>query len=264
MPERPIYFVAGLIACVTTMLAASAQMSSAAVSPDQGSEFRRYQLTGASLTDIDAVSGSDAWAVGSDGLVAHWDGANWTAVDNTKLIGISAVQAVDALASDQVWASVQGGRMLRNNGGAWVLEPTNYTANMNSISMVAPNDGWAAGANASFAHYNGASWQEVRPSGTLTVTMQGIDMVSATDGWAVGGQISPNEGPLGRIARYNGSNWQEFPTPVGNRILYDVDMLDASYGWAVGQGGTLLQWNGSQWSQGHPLATAAIAAWLPT
>jgi|GEM_PF-1645695 len=252
MPKRTIILMVGIFAYLSAALMALAQTSSAVAGPEQGSEFQRYQLTGASLTDIDAVSGSDAWAVGSDGLFAHWDGTNWNAVDNTKLIGVSAVQAVDMLATDQVWASVQGGRMARYNGSSWVLEPTNYTANMNSISMVSPTDGWATGANATFARYNGTNWQEVRPSGTLTVTMQGIDMVSSTDGWAVGGQISPNEGPLGRIARWNGTNWQEFPTPVGNRILYDVDMLNASYGWAVGQGGTLLQWNGSQWSQVSP------------
>jgi hypothetical protein len=198
---------------------------------------------------VDAISPTDAWAVGTDGLFAHWNGANWTPVDNTKLIGTSPLYSVDMLTSNQVWATSNNGRILRYNGASWVQEPTNFSTTMYDISMVSSNYGWAAGSSARFARYDGSSWTEVVPGGTLTSTIYGLDMVSTTDGWAVTG-TADQSGRTGKIARFNGTTWQQYFTT--NRILYDVDMLDATYGWAVGEGGTVLQWNGSVWQEVSP------------
>ncbi|HYP39683.1 MAG TPA: hypothetical protein VEX13_04915, partial [Chloroflexia bacterium] len=124
--------------------------------PDVGSAWKRWQLTGSSVADVDAVSSTDAWAVGSDGLFAHWDGTRWMAVDNTKLIGTATVHAVDMLASNQVWATSTQARFLRYDGANWVQESSNVPTNlsMSNISMVSPTYGWAAGTSANFARYD--------------------------------------------------------------------------------------------------------------
>lgn len=53
-------------------------------------------------------------------------------------------------------------------------------------------------------------------------------------------------GDGGAIVRWNGTAWQVFSSPTANG-LNDVDMLSANDGWAVGNYGTILHWNGSAW-----------------
>src|SRR5262245_19803608 len=62
--------------------------------PKLGSPWQRYKLTGSTLNSVDALALNDAWAVGTDGLIAHYDGANWNVVDNSKIIGASPIQCV--------------------------------------------------------------------------------------------------------------------------------------------------------------------------
>jgi hypothetical protein len=124
---------------------------------------------------------------------------------------------------------------------------------MYDVSMVSTTDGWSVGTNATFMRYNGTDWQIVPPAGTITPTMFGVDMVSATAGWAVGGRTDAS-GTIAKIARWNGTQWTDAFTY--NRILNAVDMLDENYGWAVGSGGTLLEWNGSTWTPHTPPAAS--------
>jgi hypothetical protein len=251
--------VAALALGLFVVLAGASDSAQAGhASPDVGSAWKRWQLTGSSVADVDAVSSTDAWSVGSDGLFAHWDGVRWTAVDNTKLIGTSAVHAVDMLASNQVWATSTQARFLRYDGANWVLESSNVPTNlsMSNISMVSPTYGWAAGTSANFARYDGTTWTHVVPGGTLTSTINGIDMVSTTDGWAVTG-TADTSGRVGKLARFNGTTWQQAFTT--NRILYDVDMLDANYGWAVGEGGTLLRYDGTTWQTISPPDSCSLS-----
>ena len=247
--------VALMMVAVLAVAGVAVIMQSASASSEAGSPWVRYQLTGGSLEGVDAIAVNDAWAVGSDGLLAHWNGTAWTAYDNTKL-GPRLIYGVDMLSSSQVWASAASGTMLRYDGANWLIEPTNLgTTSMFDVSMVSATDGWAVGSAGTFGDYDGTSWQQVRPGGTLTATLNGIDMVASNAGWAVGG-ISDQSGILGKIARYNGSAWVDDFTY--NRILYDVDMLDTTYGWAVGQGGTLLEWNGSFWAAYTSPPSAAV------
>src|SRR3989442_1307935 len=57
--------------------------------PQQGTAWKRHALTGSGLLGVDAVAPNDAWAVGSDGLLAHWNGLNWSAYDSK--LGVAAV-----------------------------------------------------------------------------------------------------------------------------------------------------------------------------
>src|ERR1044072_1022001 len=213
-------------ACAFTLAGIQAAGAQSEEDPLQGSPWKRWRITGTNLNDISAVSATDAWAVGTDGVFAHWDGAQWNIVDNTKVIGTSTIYAVDMFASNQVWATSAAGRILRYNGTNWALDPSGLgNVTMFDISMVSPTDGWAAGTSAVFAHYNGSKWLSVSPGSGITSTINGLDMVSSTLGYAVTG-MADNSGRVGKIARFDGVSWQLAYT--GNRILYDVDMLNAS------------------------------------
>ena len=89
-----------------------------------GSPWMRYDLSGADVQAVDHAGVDDAWAVGTDGLFAHWDGTGWHAYDNTKL-GTSTIYSVDMLSSPFGWAAGAGGRMYRWNGTNWSLDPAN-------------------------------------------------------------------------------------------------------------------------------------------
>jgi hypothetical protein len=54
-------------------------------------------------------------------------------------------------------------------------------------------------------------------------------------------------GDLGTILRWDGVSWSSAGSPTSNR-LNAVHCLSASSCWAVGNSGTILKWNGTAWS----------------
>lgn len=54
-------------------------------------------------------------------------------------------------------------------------------------------------------------------------------------------------GEKGTILNWNGTNWTKLLSPTTSS-LKSVDAVTSSLGWAVGEQGTILQWNGSSWS----------------
>ena len=59
------------------------------------------------LRDIAVLSSNDIWAVGDTGtstLALHWDGSQWSVVSTPAVSGTSGLQAVTAIAPDDVWA----------------------------------------------------------------------------------------------------------------------------------------------------------------
>jgi hypothetical protein len=208
--------------------------------------WMRYGLTGTNLQDVEAVAANDAWAAGTDGVLAHWNGQEWQVYDNLTL-GTWAINEIEMLASDQGWAAAPLGKMLRYDGATWTFESSSIlTATMQSLSMLSPTSGWAGGDSGIMAHYDGTMWQQVAPAAGITSTIWGLDMVGPTDGWAVTG-TSDQSGMVGKLIRYNGTSWQQYPF-TAERTLYDVDMLDSTYGWAVGSYGLLLEWKDGAWS----------------
>ncbi len=58
-------------------------------------------------------------------------------------------------------------------------------------------------------------------------------------------------GNLGLILHWDGSLWQRVPSPVGYDLRV-VSMAGSNDGWIPGQSGTMLRWNGNSWSS-YPL-----------
>ena len=54
-------------------------------------------------------------------------------------------------------------------------------------------------------------------------------------------------GQSGTIIRWNGESWNNVASPTGQN-LNSVFMVSANDGWAVGQGGTIIRWNGTSWN----------------
>ncbi|OGT60118.1 MAG: hypothetical protein A3E85_03430 [Gammaproteobacteria bacterium RIFCSPHIGHO2_12_FULL_45_12] len=184
-------------------------------------------------------------------------------------------------------------------------------ANLNAISLLSNADGWAAGDQANnsfiFLHWNGSNWSLTTLSGACNnQNLLGISMISSTQGFAVGANYTPNcgngnvkrytvltwngsawsllspstspsvpadnrnnanlnavhvidtvgtgtanigfaVGDNGSILKYNGSNWVTDSSPT-TRNLTGIDTVSTSEAWAVGVNGTIIRWNGSSWS----------------
>lgn len=84
-------------------LRADSVHASPPASPEQGSEWKRWQLTGSQLQDVDAVSTSDAWAVGGDGTLAHYNGTDWQVVAPAGVL-TTTMYGVDMVSSSLGWA----------------------------------------------------------------------------------------------------------------------------------------------------------------
>jgi hypothetical protein len=259
-----------------------------------GSEWTEVASpTDVSLHSVSMLSAIDGWIVGGRGdnyesVTLHWNGSEWAMVAS----GTSNIlNSVAAIAADDAWIVGDYGILLRWNGSSWnwvaAPDPLNYCS-MHDLSFASASDGWAvgelgpsdclwrwngsewteldgAGGDAMFTvaagdvwtvgphgstnHWDGSEWQSV-PSPTIA-SLSGVSFSAAGDGWAVGG---------GAILHWDGNGWHSLLPPLDPPLgaeLYDIEMVDADYGWAVGQTHatdetiiqTIVHWDGQQWSR---------------
>ena len=148
------------------------------------------------LTSISGVSTDDMWAVGHTGgisLIKHWDGSAWSNISNPD---VGSLNAVEAVSSNDVWASSDTGFM-HWDGTAWSVVPSDTGAK--SISGSASNDVWAVGTVVQ--HWDGVSgrWSAYpAPSGVI---LNSISVASTNEAWAVGD----------RVLRYSDQRYADVP-----------------------------------------------------
>jgi len=126
-------------------------------------------LADGALADVQMVSPTDGWAVGSwmdgsgSGLLVHWDGTAWHP-ESTRTH--QHLQAVDMVAADDGWAVGYSGAILHWDGTSWRQQPTPVAGWLHDVAMVGPEDGWIAGDRV----YGGGFWLRYAP---------GSDVISA-------------------------------------------------------------------------------------
>jgi len=179
------------------------------------------------LYGVDAVSGSDVWAVGaafdvpvtfSRTLVEHWDGASWTAVTSPNVAPTdpsgsldNSLAAVAAIAPDDVWAV--------------------GTYEEHGLVLDAPS------SNRPLAmHWDGSSWRIVSIPDVGQGELTGIAAVASDDVWAVGSSWRTGIGrrtPL--LLHWDGRTWMEVDTPTDTTgDLSGVAAVTGGGLWAVG------------------------------
>ncbi len=151
---------------------------------------------------------------------------------------------------------------------------------VNSLQMLSPNQGWAAGyaynhnSNpldlfsfnfggqfGSVLHYTGGQWQPVTIPDSPPLSK--VYMVSSAEGWVVGSGAT--------ILHFNGSNWTKVSAISGlnsaNGVSFnDIDMLSASDGWIVGSRGPndsttlVLHYTGGDWQVVDAPQVGALSA----
>jgi hypothetical protein len=223
------------------------------------------------LYAVDAISGNDAWAVGSLSgiqrtLALHWDGSVWQSVPVPSPMGsYDALNGVSGTGPSDVWAvGITGystGLITHWDGVRWSLvqHPEAHGGqDFEDVLALAPDDAWAvgrhptAGGGPFLEHWDGTAWANVPlPDRPPVGDLNSLDASGPNDVWALGGEL---------IYRFDGSTWTRFTEVPFSRdvTLSAVSVLGPDDVWVAGGKGfggppETAHWNGSTWS------TASVA-----
>jgi hypothetical protein len=212
------------------------------------------------LRSVTVISPGDLWVVGgwtSDvghTLAVHWDGASWTAaqVPDTDATGEYGLNAVDATASNDVWAvgsitsrlgtTKTTPLLLHYDGLTWTeQQPTvlGTIGELTDVDMLTKMEGWAvgnAGTRPMILHRSLGQWStSVLPLLPAQASLSSVFTVSATDAWAAGRQLV-NGHWAGLVLHWDGVRWTVVPLPDagGDESLSDIAAVSPSDVWAVG------------------------------
>lgn len=158
---------------------------------------------------VSGVYGDSVWAAGSctydtepgeKACVAHWNGSEWSAP--VRLPGDGAVNAIHAIALDDVWAAGT------KDGGLY------------------------------YAHYDGAGWTQVAAPGPGGGQAEISDLAAGGPGdvWAAGYRSTASGAQRPLVQHWNGTSWTTFATPDTEGALRSITPLTGTRVWAVGWG----------------------------
>ena len=179
-------------------------------SPDKG-------VSGTDLLGVTALSGNNAWAVGTYAdaqgnqktITEHWNGYKWSVVSSPNVAGTGVLWAAASDSdSNKVWAA---GTYFNKQGVAQSL----------------------------IEYWDGGEWRVVHSPNVpgLNNTFFGIAVNTSSDVWAVGLTYDNNGGNHAFSEHWNGDNWKIISTPdvAGDSILNAVTKAPGSETfWAIG------------------------------
>jgi hypothetical protein len=243
------------------------------------------------LFGVSAVATDDVWAVGSNvpgptfvppqPLIEHWDGSQWTVVPSPNPNGWSWLNAVAALASNDVWAVGQSRSeavFMHWDGNEWTVVPSPNDAGIRYAITAASDDIWASGRSrfentGIFTHWDGTSWTTVSP-GDGYGDLLAISAAATSDVWSVGHSLFTQciddtcftvEFPV--VEHWDGTGWQTVAGPFttyGYSGFQTVAAQSAQRIWVTGHDvyDTLVAlWDGAQWIRA-PSINAGTAGYL--
>ncbi|MEO8973174.1 MAG: hypothetical protein ABI406_16440, partial [Ktedonobacteraceae bacterium] len=263
-------------------------------SPNPGSVFN-------DLTGVAAIAPDNIWAVGgfsntvSDSrfvaggaLVEHWNGKQWSVVQNAPRLDSVYLQGITALSANDIWAVGSNGFSTFTehwNGTKWGVVPGPNTGESTNtlmgVKVLSANDVWAAGFAEGHTtssghsqvvqrtlteHWDGTKWSIVPGpnSSCVQCMLYGMTALSQNDVWAVGISldISTDTGKA-LLEHWDGTHWNVISSPDAgaSNVLMQVTAISANNVWAVGYSyatkkdwsdgvaRTLTEhWDGTKWS----------------
>ncbi|HID87604.1 MAG TPA: hypothetical protein EYP55_09560, partial [Anaerolineae bacterium] len=150
------------------------------------------------------------------------------------------IHFVDA---DHGWIAGANGTILHtaNGGVSWVPETIPYADSFHVLFMFTTGEdvrGWVLGQDrGDILYYDGQRWD--LHEGMTGYSFSALSMTSPEEGWAttLGGQL----------VEYRNNSWGYRVLQRSAGELHDVHLVSDSHGWAVGERGTLLYYDGSDW-----------------
>jgi hypothetical protein len=238
-----------LAACVILLLVLVPFTATTAASPDgwatqaSGTTWTLYGVWGASSTDI--------FAVGENGTILHYDGANWDSMDSGVLVALFDVWGSS---STDVFVVGQNGVICHYDGTGWSEMSSGTTKHIRGVWGTASDNVYAVGNNGTILNYDGTSWSSV--TSNTTTHLSGIWGSSSTDVFAVGAT-----GINGLIMHYDGATWSP-SSAAGHPDFLGIWGAASDNVFVVGGEGTVLRYDGASWdSMTTPIASALNGVW---
>lgn len=230
------------------------------------------------LTDVEAITPTDAWAVGQGGsidqlgqqaVLLRWNGTAWSSVPVPRLGGptdANSLWGISAVSSTDIWAvggytlygdgsNTQYGTLLLHwDGSTWSIVPNGCDATEDVVA-ISGTDVWAVGNDT--CHWSGTTWTPIPNASSNNnnyVRLRSVSAASSGDVWTVGFEAIPYfEGYRyrGRIERWDGSKWTALIPQSSGDHLDGVLAVSPTDAWAVGSdygNNLILHWDGSAWT----------------
>ena len=213
---------------------------------------------------IHAMSGkgpNDIWAAGGNGLLFHWDGhewsglqemAQWTSLNDIAGTSPTDIWAVGGLQSE--WLPT-GAHTLHWDGDHWSASPSNLPPSFSSVQVFPQDRAWAVGGDIDtsgslIARWDDGQWysEEAPESGMLT----GVWGASPDELWAVGaGAVGPAGLNLASFLLRVDGVWTTAKR-LEHTLLMGVWGLTKGNAWAWGSydgNAVIHHWDGHDWVQ---------------
>lgn len=190
--------------------------------------------------------------VGIGGLLLRFDGTTWRRDAPTSSDGTRSLFGVAGSDANDIWA-VGDGHFAHFDGTTWLdvpPPPTNGEPFL-AVWLSGPGEGWATGVAGNLARLSGGSWAKVSREGN-GYDKYGLWGSAANDVWRVGQRHSIATGLPLAIEHFDGVMWRDGAGDLDPEGLLPplraVWGSDARHVWAVGERGTIVFWNGMQWT----------------
>lgn len=186
----------------------------------------------ASLSDVEALTSSNVWAVGAlrdgRGAFVHWNGASWrvTATSSGFMpTTIDSVSGGDVYAAGYVTdiGAATRGVVSHWDGTAWAQVATTpgyafgLSATSSNVWVVGRRTNPSTGTLEPLAsRMTGTSWSQANPFAYVELDhwLFGVAATSSTNVWAVGGRRNAERNmTLTLIEHWNGSTWVDLHGP---------------------------------------------------
>jgi hypothetical protein len=177
------------------------------------------------LRSVSCVDSTDCWSVGEANvgpspqtLAEHWNGAAWTIVSTSNVVGSdNQLASVTCTTADDCWSvgASEGSTGLKTlfehwNGSAWSIvpspnAPTSSYDDLISVTCAASSDCWSVGdigtGKTLVEHWDGSGWSIVVSANTSRSTslLSSVFCRDSSNCWAVGQsstKSSPRSQPL--------------------------------------------------------------------
>ena len=179
--------------------------------------------------------------VGAGGTILHYDGTNWIPQTSGTTAALYSVARVPGVAAN--FAVGAGGTILYYDGTNWSPQTSGTANDLFCVGVISGTDVYAFGGGGTILHYDGTTWT-ARTSGTTNALRNVAGAFTPagvmTDLWAVG-----DGGTI--LHSGDGVTWSAQASGTTNDLTSAM-AVTANDVFAVGDKGTILQYNGTEWT----------------